>query len=109
MLIRFDPRGHGLSDREVADYSFGTFLLDLDAVADRLSLERFALAGSWSFGMLAVAYAARHPDRVSRLILWCSATRTSDIMEEKQIRALRALLDVDWETASLGRAPGLLP
>jgi class 3 adenylate cyclase/pimeloyl-ACP methyl ester carboxylesterase len=100
MVVRYDHRGNGLSDREVNDYSLDALVLDLQAVADRLNLERFALMGSWSCGLVAAAYAAKRPERVSHLILWCSATRTLDLWEPKHIRALEALLDIDWETAT---------
>jgi class 3 adenylate cyclase len=98
MVVRYDGRGTGLSDRDVSDYS--SLERDLQAVVDRLNLARFALVGPWSCGLAAVSYAAAHPDRVSHLILWCSATRASDMLEPKHIRALEALLDVDWETAT---------
>jgi pimeloyl-ACP methyl ester carboxylesterase len=68
-LIRYDPRGCGLSDRHVPDISFEGFVHDLETVADALSLERFALFGVSQGAALAVAYAARYPARVSRLVL----------------------------------------
>ena len=68
-LIRYDPRGCGLSDREVADLSFEGFVRDLETVVDALRLERFAMFGLSQGAAVAIAYAARHPDRVSRLIL----------------------------------------
>jgi pimeloyl-ACP methyl ester carboxylesterase/DNA-binding winged helix-turn-helix (wHTH) protein len=68
-LVRYDPRGCGLSDREVADLSFDGFVRDLETVVDALRLERFAMFGLSQGAAVAIAYAARHPDRVSRLIL----------------------------------------
>jgi class 3 adenylate cyclase len=97
MLVRYDGRGSGLSDREVADYSLDAFVLDLEAVVQRLGLERFALLGPIQSGPVAVAYAAWHPERVSHLILWCSWARTRDTASP-QLRGWRRLLDVDWET-----------
>ena len=68
-LIRYDGRGVGLSDRNVPEISFATFQCDLESVVDSLRLERFALLGTSQGAAIAIAYAARHPRRVSKLIL----------------------------------------
>ena len=68
-LVRYDPRGCGLSDRQVSDLSFEGFVRDLETVADALRLERFALFGLSQGAAVAITYAARHPDRVSHLVL----------------------------------------
>ena len=75
MLVQYDHRGTGLSQRDVSDFSVEALSLDLEAVVDRLELERFALWGNVTMGPVAIAYAARHPERVSHLILWCSYAR----------------------------------
>ena len=97
MLIRYDPRGTGLSERKVTDYSLDGYLLDLEAVVEHLGLERFALFAMHMAGMVAVSYAARHPERVSHLILWCSFARGADFFESPQVQGLLALADKDWE------------
>ena len=76
-LVRYDGRGTGLSQREVSDYSLDAWVLDLEAVVDRLGLERFALYGPSGSGPVAIAYAARHPERVQHLILWAAWARSS--------------------------------
>jgi pimeloyl-ACP methyl ester carboxylesterase/DNA-binding winged helix-turn-helix (wHTH) protein len=68
-LVRYDPRGCGLSDRDTALISFEGFVSDLEAVTDALRLERFALLGISQGAAVSIAYAAQHPDRVSHLIL----------------------------------------
>jgi len=80
-IIRYDCRGSGLSDHGVTDRSLGAMVGDLEAVADSLRLDRFALFGWFFSGPSAIAYAAKHPARVSHLILWgrrseCCANRT---------------------------------
>ena len=95
-LVRYDARGAGLSERSVTDFSVDAQMLDLDAVADHLALKRFALFASGELGMTAIAYAARHPERVSHLILWCTWARRSDVSRTPQTAAIRALLDKDW-------------
>lgn len=69
-LVRYDQRGNGLSDREVDDVSFDAQLADLETVADAAGLERFALIGVSAGAALSVAYAVRHPERVSHLVLY---------------------------------------
>jgi pimeloyl-ACP methyl ester carboxylesterase/DNA-binding CsgD family transcriptional regulator len=67
--IRYDQRGCGLSDREVADLSLDAWVGDLEAVVECLGLSRFPLIGMSQGGAVAIAYAVRHPDKVSHLIL----------------------------------------
>ena len=68
-LIRYDGRGNGLSDRYVPEISFAAFEHDLEAVLDSLHLQRYALLGISQGASIAIAHAARHPDRVSKLVL----------------------------------------
>jgi pimeloyl-ACP methyl ester carboxylesterase/DNA-binding CsgD family transcriptional regulator len=68
-LVRYDMRGCGLSDREGVDFSFEKLINDLEAVVDAAGVQRFALFGISGGGTTAVAYAARHPERVSHLVL----------------------------------------
>jgi len=64
-VTRYDQRGNGLSDWSVTDFSLDKFVDDLEAAG----LDRFALFGSSQGAPIAIAYAVRHPDRVSHLIL----------------------------------------
>jgi pimeloyl-ACP methyl ester carboxylesterase/DNA-binding SARP family transcriptional activator len=68
-FIRHDERGSGLSDWDAADLSFEGFVRDQEAVVSAMGLDRFPLIGSSKGGATAIAYAARHPERVSHLIL----------------------------------------
>lgn len=69
-VVRFDPRGSGMSDREVRDYSLETSAADLGAVVDHLGLDTFALRSVGSHGgPVAARYAVDHPDRVTHLFL----------------------------------------
>jgi pimeloyl-ACP methyl ester carboxylesterase len=69
-LVRYDERGTGLSDRQAAEISFETFVRDLESVADAAGLDRFALFGASRGCAACIAYAVRHPERVSRLVLY---------------------------------------
>ncbi|WLR95594.1 alpha/beta fold hydrolase [Shinella zoogloeoides] len=68
-FVRYDPRGCGLSERHVADLSIEAWHADLDAVAASIDEPRFVLLGLSQGGALAIAYALRHPERVSHLVL----------------------------------------
>jgi DNA-binding winged helix-turn-helix (wHTH) protein/pimeloyl-ACP methyl ester carboxylesterase len=68
-LIRYDARGFGLSDRNVAEISFATFTRDLEAAVESLCLGRFALLAISQGAATAIAYTARNPRRVSKLVL----------------------------------------
>jgi pimeloyl-ACP methyl ester carboxylesterase/DNA-binding CsgD family transcriptional regulator len=67
--VTYDGRGCGLSDREVGDLSLDVFVSDLETVVDELGLDRFPLIGMSMGAPVAVAYAAKHPERVSRVVL----------------------------------------
>ena len=69
-LFRFDQRGNGLSDWDAEDISLDAFVQDLAAMVDAAGLERFPLFGVSQGCSISVAYTARHPERVSRLIFY---------------------------------------
>jgi class 3 adenylate cyclase/pimeloyl-ACP methyl ester carboxylesterase len=69
-LIRYDQRGNGLSDWEVEDFSLEAQVADLESVVDAAALDRFALLGVSQGCMISVGYAVRHPERVTRLVLY---------------------------------------
>ena len=71
-MIRFDERGHGLSDRDVTDHSLEMRVADLEAVADHAGLDRFAMFAMAQGGPISIEYAARHPERLSRLVFYGS-------------------------------------
>jgi pimeloyl-ACP methyl ester carboxylesterase/DNA-binding winged helix-turn-helix (wHTH) protein len=68
-LVRYDERGCGLSDWDVKAFDLDTWVEDLELVVDSVGLERFPLIGLSQGGAVAIAYAVRHPERVSRLVL----------------------------------------
>ncbi|MET0441313.1 MAG: alpha/beta fold hydrolase [Casimicrobiaceae bacterium] len=68
MLVRYDERGCGLSDWD-AELSFDAWVRDLETVVDACGLARFPLLGTSQGASIAIAYAVRHPERVSHLIL----------------------------------------
>jgi class 3 adenylate cyclase len=95
MLVRYDGRGTGLSERSVGDYSLDAHMLDLEAVVDRLGVQRFALSGSSAAWPIAVACATRRPEAVSHLVLWCPLEPQA--LRGARNRAIRALREGDWD------------
>ena len=96
-IVRYDGRGTGLSERGTVDFSLDAQMLDLEAVVDHLGLQRFVLFAVLLMGPVAIAYAARHPEQVSHLLLFNSFARASDLLGEQQAQGLLALMDKDWE------------
>ncbi len=95
-IVTFDPRGTGLSDRDAADYSLGARLMDIEAVVESAGLDRFALQGVWSSGALVIAYAARHPERVTHLVLDDTFADARAASRTPLSRAFAQLAN-DWE------------
>lgn len=100
-LARFDIRGSGLSDRDVADQSLDAWVRDLEAVVDCLGWERFPLLGLCQGGAIALAYAARNPERVSRLVIYNAYfqgayTEGVSARRAEEARALEGLIPVGW-------------
>lgn len=94
-LIRYDTRGCGLSSAEGQTHTLETMVEDLRAVADRAGVERFGLIAPVQAGPAAIAFAARNPERVSRLVLWMAVQRGTD-MRTPRFEALRQLSATDW-------------
>jgi pimeloyl-ACP methyl ester carboxylesterase/DNA-binding winged helix-turn-helix (wHTH) protein len=100
LVTRYDQRGNGLSEWEVADFSLDRFVEDLEAVVDSARLERFALYGTSQGAAIAIAYAVRHPDRVSHLILQGGFARgrlrRGSDAEREQGEAMLTLIRHGW-------------
>jgi pimeloyl-ACP methyl ester carboxylesterase/DNA-binding CsgD family transcriptional regulator len=96
-LILYDGRGSGHSQREVSDLSLEADLRDLDAVVAEAGLTRFALLGYYHSVPTALAYAARHPDRVTHVVLFGGTARGFDPMSGSETQALLTLIDRDWD------------
>ena len=100
-FIRYDERGCGLSDHIAADLSFEAWVRDLEAVVDAERLDRFSLLGVSQGCAVAIAYAARHPERVEKLVLYggyAAGRNYRDPMEQQEVdpALLRNLMRVGW-------------
>jgi pimeloyl-ACP methyl ester carboxylesterase len=95
-LIRYDERGNGLSDWNVDDISFEAFVRDIDSVVEATGLKRFALLGISQGCAVSVAYAVRHPERVSHLILFGGFARGRAERDAEQAEMLLGLVRNGW-------------
>jgi pimeloyl-ACP methyl ester carboxylesterase len=100
-FLRYDARGNGLSDRDVANVSFEHFVDDLETVVDAACIDRFALLGISQGCAVSIAYAVRHPERVSHLVLlggfsvgWRKRARTAADKEAGD--AMLTLMRLGW-------------
>ncbi len=100
-LIYYDERGSGLSDWNAEDVSFEAWVRDLETVVDAAGLRRFPLFAMSQAGAVAVAYTARHPDKVTRLIVhgaysrgWLKRDLTEEQIEEEKL--MISLMRVGW-------------
>ena len=101
-LLRYDRRGCGLSDRDVQDLSFEAWIQDFEAIVDAASFQHFDLFAKFCGGPIAIEYAARHPERVNRLILYgthaLGRLRWSDRPNEvEKANLLLDLTRLGWE------------
>ncbi|MDP9235791.1 MAG: alpha/beta fold hydrolase [Chloroflexota bacterium] len=98
MVIRYDNRGAGSSQRDVGDFSLAALLMDVEAVVERLGFERVALYGEIFSAPVAIAYAALHPERVSHLILVGAFADPAAMYDVPRMKTLLSMLDHgDWE------------
>jgi pimeloyl-ACP methyl ester carboxylesterase len=100
-FVRYDERGCGLSDWDVTDFTLDAWVRDLEAVVDALALERFPLLGISQGGPIAIAYAVRHPERVTHLILYGTYSRgrrhrAMSEREQQERELMFQLIEVGW-------------
>jgi pimeloyl-ACP methyl ester carboxylesterase/DNA-binding CsgD family transcriptional regulator len=100
-LTRYDSRGCGLSDRNVSSFSLDDLVADMEAVVDAAGIDRFALLGASQGGAISIAYAAKHPERVSHIVL-CGAfargalRRNPSPRQRSAIEAMIQLVELGW-------------
>jgi pimeloyl-ACP methyl ester carboxylesterase/DNA-binding winged helix-turn-helix (wHTH) protein len=102
-FIRYDERGCGLSDWNAGEFGFDDWVNDLESVVDALGLQRFPLLGVSQGGAVAVAYAARHPQRVTRLVLCSAYARGRGVRAVGADEQRAAALDLDLARVGWGR------
>jgi class 3 adenylate cyclase len=96
MVIRYDTRGTGLSQRNIAGFSREAALADIDAVVDALNLPQLALFTYSTAGPGVLAYAAKYPERVTDIVLFCTYASAADFVTSPQVAGSIGLIAHDW-------------
>lgn len=100
-VVRYDERGFGMSDWNVSDFSLEARHRDLEALVEATGFKRFALLGMSGGSPVAMAYAARHPERVTRLILYGAVSPEPTTFEGQKLdveETFRSMIRVGWAT-----------
>jgi pimeloyl-ACP methyl ester carboxylesterase/DNA-binding CsgD family transcriptional regulator len=95
-LFRYDERGFGLSDWTVDDFTLDARVADLETLVDEIGLEKVTLLGMSGGAPVAMAYAARHPERVDRLIVYGGYAIGSGRVPSESELAFRAMIRAGW-------------
>jgi class 3 adenylate cyclase/pimeloyl-ACP methyl ester carboxylesterase len=104
-LVRYDSRGTGMSKAASADRGVQTYTEDLEDLVEHLGLTRFTIVALVSSGITAISYAATHPERVAKLVLWDVFPSIVGIASDPRISSIINLAKSDWElfTQTLSR------
>ena len=97
-LLILEPRGTGRSTRpaDPAAYDFGHYVADLEELRVQLGQERIDLLGFSHGGMVAMAYAAAHPERVGRLLLVATLAHRDEGLDAEMERGLAEREGEPW-------------
>jgi len=95
-VVRYDRPGAGLSDRDRSTFDVASEVATLEALIDHLELEQTALFGLSCAGPPSIRYAALHPERVSRLLLFGSYVHGRDVGDERVWKAMQELVRAHW-------------
>ncbi len=98
-IVRYDERGHGLSDWDVEDHSLQARVGDLEAVVEAAGYDRFALMGMSQGGPVSIVYAVGHPERVTRLLFYGSyaTAMTFTSPQDRELHeAYQQMIKVGW-------------
>ena len=109
LYVAFDCRGVGASQRDVDDVSLDARVGDIAAVVDHLQLERFDLFGGLDGAAVSVAYAAQHPERVSRMVLWAAYPCGVEMVRPGAARSVVELIRGNWSLARRAMADTVFP
>ena len=93
-FVRYDERGCGMTEWQVGDLSFDRWVADLEAVVAAAGTPRFALLGISQGAATCVAYAARHPERVSHLVLYGGYVRGAAVRTPREAREFNAIVEL---------------
>jgi class 3 adenylate cyclase/pimeloyl-ACP methyl ester carboxylesterase len=96
-LVRYDGRGSGLSERDVEDLTLNARVLDLVAVVGQLKTRPIGLVGFSTSSPVAILFAARHPELVSRLVLYDAHADMTALSSQPATKAITSLAQANWQ------------
>ena len=111
-IVRYDKRGHGLSEEPEPPYALTDHVADLAALLDHLGIERAAIVGLSVGGLIAQGLAALHPERVAALVLSDTAHKIGtregwddriDLVSRKGLAAIADDVMPRWFTPAFRR------
>ena len=108
-FITYDRYGCGLSERNRTDFSQESEVRVLEAVVDHLKLKRFALLGFSYGGSVAIAYAVKHPRRVTHLMLYGAHAQGEALSTDELKMAFKSLIRTAWGIGSKTLADLFIP
>lgn len=115
-LIRYDKRGHGLSDCPPGPYAMGALIRDAEAVMETLAVQGALFVGLSIGGLIAQGLAVKRPDLIRALVLSNTATRIGtpalwqeriDTVHRQGIAALADATMERWFSAAFRATPAL--
>ena len=92
-VIRYDSRSCGLSTRQIETLDLDALVVDVEAIVDKLALGEYLIWAEFDSGPPAIMLAHRYPERVKKLALWCSWSRSLDVLDKDAWLALNQLID----------------
>ncbi|GAB4338930.1 MAG: adenylate/guanylate cyclase domain-containing protein [Dehalococcoidia bacterium] len=108
-IITYDKHGTGLSDRDRADFSLDAEVRDLATIVDRLGLETFDLMGLSEGGPVAIRYAATHPERIRRLVLYATFAVGPSLASREFRESFVGIVRASWGIGSKTMTDMLVP
>ena len=108
-VVLYDRHGCGQSDRDREEFTLESELLDLETVVNHLGLDKFNLLGSSMSGAISIAFTARYPNRVSKLVLHGAYAKGEKVAKKKVQLALISLIEASWGLGSKTFADMFIP
>ena len=108
-IILYDKHGCGQSDRDRTEFTLESELLDIETIVDNLKLAKFSIFGISMAGATAIAYAARYPEKIDKLILYGAYANGKLLAPEKVQIAMVSLIRASFGMGSKALSDIFLP
>jgi len=108
-VVLYDKHGCGQSDRDRKEFSLDAEIIDLETIVNHLGLKKFIVLGCSGAGPVSIAYTARHPEKVTHLILYGTYADGNQIAKKEVRSALPELIKASWGIGSKALVDILVP